>query len=616
MKKKIDFSLWQIVIGGLIFVLGLVLHSYEKISFGCYILAYVIVATEVYLSFFKHLSWKHLFDEKFLMIVATVGAFVIGEYPEAVAVMLFYQIGEYIGDRAVDRSKEKIVELMDLRADYANLLTDSQLKKVDPLDVKVGDIIVVKPGEKVPLDGVVIDGNGYVDRVMLTGESVPVAVEKNDEILSGSIVLNSVLTIKVLKESQESTVAKLLDLIQNAAAKKTHTETFITKFAKVYTPVVVIFAILICIVPVLFLHGEFYDWFYRSLVFLVVSCPCALVVSVPLGFFCGIGSASHRGILLKGSESLERLIDVDTFVFDKTGTLTKGTFEVIKVVAVNEFTKHKVLKYAAHAEFYSTHPIAVSIRKAYGKSLKREDITNLEEFAGNGVSITYQGQGVLVGNERLMEQHDIVYDRPNEVGTIVYLAVDGNYKGYLVISDQLKSDAQKTISSLKKIGISNIYLLSGDREEVVSKVSSELGIQHYFASLLPQDKVKKVEELINRRDEKHLVAFVGDGINDAPVLMLSDLGISMGGIGSDAAIEASDMVIMNDQPSKILEAITIAKRTRKIVWQNIILAIGVKMLVLILGALGITGIWLAVFADVGVTVLAVINALRIWYYKK
>ena len=575
------------------------------------ILSYIVVGGSVLLKAAKNITKGRIFDENFLMAIATIGALGIGEISEAVAVMLFYELGEYLQGIAVGKSRKSIASLMNIRPDSANLKVNNEIKVVSPENVKVGDLIVVKVGEKVPLDGVVIDGSSMVDTSAITGESVLREIEKGDEILSGFINKNSLLTIKVTKEYSESTVSKILDLVENASSKKSKTENFISKFSRYYTPVVVICATLIAIVPPIIIPGaNFSEWLYRGLIFLVVSCPCALVLSIPLSFFSGIGYASKNGILIKGSNYLEALRDVNTVVFDKTGTLTKGVFNVTNINAIN-MSKEQLIEYAAIAEVNSNHPIAKSILKYYGKSIDLDNIKNYEEIASHGIRVQYKSDMILAGNEKLMKSNNIFYSQAKEIGTIVYIAVNGMYKGYVVISDEIKDDSKKAISNLKRIGIKEVVMLTGDNKNVANEVANTLGIDKVYSNLLPNEKVQKIEEIYEGRNEKEKVAFVGDGINDAPVLARVDVGIAMGALGSDAAIEAADIVLMTDEPNNIYKAIQISKKTNKIVWQNIIFALGIKIIVMILGAGGIATMWEAIFADVGVALIAVLNSMRI-----
>ncbi|WP_445321977.1 heavy metal translocating P-type ATPase [Paenibacillus sp. FSL M7-0420] len=576
-----------------------------------FLAAYLIVGGEVVLAAARNIVRGQVFDENFLMALATIGAFAIGEYPEGVAVMLFYQVGELFQGMAVNRSRRSITALMDIRPEFAYLKEGSNLRKVSPEEVRVGDSIVVKPGEKVPLDGIILEGSAMMDTSALTGESVPRSTQPGSQVLSGFINRNGVITIEVTKDFGESAVSQILELVQNATNNKAKTENFITKFARAYTPVVVITALLLAVVPPLVLSGAtFSDWIYRALVFLVISCPCALVVSIPLGFFGGIGAASKNGILVKGSNYLEALNDVKIVVFDKTGTLTKGQFTVTGNVPAEGFTEQELLRVAAYAESHSSHPIAESIRAAYGEPIPGEAIKGYNEISGHGIAVTVEGQAVLAGNARLMEREGIASVIPQEYGTIVHIAVDKRYAGYLVIADEVKDDSLKAIQALNALGIHKTVMLTGDAAPVAESVGRQLGIQEIHAELLPGDKVAAIEQLEREKGPKEKIIFVGDGINDTPVLARADVGIAMGGLGSDAAIEAADIVIMTDEPSKIASAIGIAKRTRTIVWQNIAFALGVKAVFLLLGAFGIATMWEAVFSDVGVTVLAVLNSMR------
>ena len=613
MKK----NLIQIIISFVLFLIAILIpFENDLINKALCIISYLIVGLEIVLKAIKNIFKGNVLDEHFLMAIATIGAFAIGEFPEAVAVMLFYQVGELFQDYAVDKSRKSIANLMDIRPDIAFVKRNGKLEKVSPEDVKIGENIVVKPGEKVPLDGTVVEGNSMIDTSALTGESLPREVNVGDNILSGCINKNGLLTIKVEKEFGESTVSKILDLVENASSKKSKSENFITKFAKYYTPIVVIIAILLAIVPPFILNaGEFTDWLYRALTFLVVSCPCALVISIPLGFFGGIGGASKVGILVKGSNYLEALSNTEIVVFDKTGTLTEGVFEAQKVEPVG-ISKDELLKYATYAESNSNHPISVSLKKAYNKEIEENIISNVEELAGRGVRAKVEEKEVLVGNEKLMKEKNIEYTPCNDVGTILYVAIDNKYVGYILIADKIKKDSARTIKELKQNNIKETVILTGDKKEVGNKVAKELKVDKVYTELLPDGKVEKVEELMKDKSEKGKLVFVGDGINDAPVLALSDIGIAMGGLGSDSAIEAADIVIMTDEPSKLGTAIKISKKTMSIVKQNIVFAITVKILVLILTAFGIGTMWEAVFADVGVSVLAIINSLRALRVKK
>ena len=588
----------------------IIIFSNEWINKGIYILSYIIVGYDIVLKAIRNIFRGKVFDENFLMTIATIGAFVIGEYPEAVAVMLFYQIGELFQSYAVDKSRKSIASLMDIRPDYANVKRENQIIKVNPEEVKIGETIIVKPGEKIPLDGKVINGESLIDTSALTGESVPREVKVNDEVLSGCINQNSLLEIEVTKEFGEGTVSKILDLVENASSKKSKSENFITKFARYYTPAVVIIAIILAIVPPFILNnGTFIDWLYRALTFLVVSCPCALVISIPLGFFGGIGGASKIGILVKGSNYLEALSNTEIVVFDKTGTLTKGIFEVQKIETV-DIEKEELLRLAAHAESYSNHPISQSIKKAYGKEINNNIVEKTEEISGRGVIAKVEGKDILIGNNKLMEENQIKYTKCNEIGTILYVSINNKYAGYILISDEVKEDSEKAIKMLKEKYVKQTVMLTGDKKEVGEQVAKKLGIDKVYTELLPDGKVEKVEELMKEKSQKGKLAFVGDGINDAPVLALSDIGIAMGGLGSDSAIEAADIVIMTDEPSKIVNAIKISKKTMRIVKQNIIFAIAIKIAVLILSTLGLSTMWEAVFADVGVSIIAILNSLR------
>ncbi len=547
------------------------------------------------------------------MTIATIGAFGIGEFHEAVAVMLLYNVGEFLQDKAVEKSRKSITKLMDIRPDYANLKTEGGINKVSPSEICVGDEIIVKPGEKIPLDGIILEGESLIDTSALTGESVPRNMKEENEILSGMINKTGVLTVKVTKTFENSTVSKILELVQNASNKKAHTEKFITKFARIYTPIVVLLAVLIVAIPTLFIKDAlFSDWLYKALVFLVISCPCALVISIPLSFFSGIGGASKRGILVKGANYLEILNKIDTVVFDKTGTLTKGVFNVTEIVPVGEISKEELLEHCAYAESYSNHPIATSIVKAYGKDIDKSKIKGYTEISGNGIKASVNWETVLVGNSKLMIQEKIKYEEKAIIGTVVHVAIEGKYKGYIVISDVIKEDSKSAIKGLKQLGIKNTVMLTGDTKQIAEHIGEEIGIDKVVAELLPVDKVEELEKCM--KDGK--VVFVGDGINDSPVLARADVGIAMGGIGSDSAIEASDVVIMTDEPSKIVTAIKIARKTRKIVIENIVLAIVVKLAAMTLGVFGIATIWEAVIADVGVTIIAVINSIRALQTKR
>ena len=607
----------KIIIAFILFVIALTINfPNEWINKVIYIISYAIIGLEIVWKAIKNIIKGKVFDEHFLMTIATIGAFAIGEFPEAVAVMLFYQIGELFQSYAVNKSRKSIASLMDIRPDFANLKRNNQIIKVNPEEVKIGESIIVKPGEKIPLDGVIIEGSSMIDTSALTGESIPRQVKINDEVLSGCINQNGLLTIKVTKEFGESTVSKILDLVENASNKKSKSENFISKFAKYYTPIVVITALILAFIPPFILEmGTFTDWLYRALTFLVVSCPCALVMSIPLGFFGGIGGASKIGVLIKGSNYLEVLSKTEIVVFDKTGTLTQGVFEVQKIETI-ETSKEELLKLTAHAESYSNHPIAISVKKAYGKEINNNIIEKIEEISGMGITAKIDGKDILVGNDKLMKEKEINYTKCNEIGTILYVAIQNKYAGYIVIADKIKQDSKKTIEELKKNNIKKTIMLTGDKKEVGEIVAKQLGIDAVYTELLPNEKVEKMEKLLQEKTTTGKLAFVGDGINDAPVLALSDIGIAMGGLGTDAAIEASDIVIMTDEPSKIVDAIKISKKTMRIVKQNIVFAISIKVAVLILSAFGLSTMWEAVFADVGVSVIAVLNSLRALKTKK
>ncbi|HDX9578268.1 TPA: cadmium-translocating P-type ATPase [Bacillus pseudomycoides] len=609
--------IWRLSIGAILTAIAALASLPQIITISLFVIAYIIIGGDIVLRAAKNIVRGQVFDENFLMAIATLGAFGTQNYSEAVAVMLFYQVGELFQSIAVNRSRKSISSLMDIRPDYANLKVENETKQVSPEDVQIGDFIIVKPGEKVPLDGKVIEGTSMVDTSALTGESVPREVEVGSDVLSGFVNQNGVLTIEVTKECGESTVSKILDLVQNASSRKAPTENFITKFARYYTPVVVITAAILAFVPPLIIEGAtFSEWIYRALVFLVISCPCALVVSIPLGFFGGIGAASKNGILIKGSNYLEALNDVKHIVFDKTGTLTKGVFKVTDMQPSEFVTKEELLQYAAFAEVYSNHPIAQSIRSAYGKAVNEQMIEEYSEISGHGTVVKVSGKEIFAGNAKLMNKENIPFQQPQTVGTLVHVAVDGMYAGYIVISDEIKEDAKKAIQSLKQLGVKRTVMLTGDAKLVGEAVGKQLRIDEVHAELLPHQKVEEIEKIDATKHSKEKIAFVGDGINDTPVLARADVGIAMGGLGSDAAIEAADIVIMTDEPSKIGAAIQIAKRTRNIVWQNIIFALGIKGVVLLLGAFGIATMWEAVFSDVGVTLLAVLNAMRVLRIKE
>lgn len=613
MKKDVI----KIVVALILFLLAMFIDFPNEWINNCiFILSYLIVGFEVLRKAVRNIFRGKVFDENFLMAIATLGAFAIGEFPEAVAVMLFYQVGELFQDYAVDKSRKSIASLMDIRPDYANIIRDGKEERVNPNDVKIGNTIVIKPGEKVPLDGVIIDGETTLDTKALTGESVPRDAEKGDTVLSGCINLSGTIKMEVTKEFGETTVSKILDLVENASSKKAKSENFITKFAAYYTPIVVIIAVILTIVPPLIIEGtNFQDWLYRALSFLVVSCPCALVISIPLSFFGGIGGASKMGVLVKGSNYLEALSKAEIMVFDKTGTLTEGVFEVQNVEPVG-ISKEELLKVAAYAEYYSNHPISKSIKKAYNKEIDEKEIIDSQELSGMGIEAKIGKQNVLAGNEKLMNEKRIEFTKCTHVGSVVYVAIDGKYVGHIVISDKIKEDAKRTIEELKKNNIKQTVMLTGDRKNIGEAVAKEIGIDKVYAELLPDGKVEKVEELLKTKSPKGKLAFVGDGINDAPVLAMADIGIAMGGLGADSAIEAADIVIMTDQPSKIISAMKLSKKTMRIVKENIIFAIAVKVLVLILTAFGLSTMWQAVFADVGVSVIAILNALRALRVKR
>lgn len=603
--------LWRIIIGAAVLATAVLLSlNNEWLQIALFIISYIIVGEDVVKRAVKNIFKGQVFDENFLMSIATIGAFFIGEYPEGVAVMLFYQVGELFQSYAVGKSRKSIASLMDIRPDYANVKKGDELVKVDPDEVQIGDIIVIKAGEKIPLDGKVIEGSSMIDTSALTGESVPREVEVGSDILSGCININGVITAEVTKEFGESTVSKILDLVENASSKKSNSEQFITKFARYYTPVVVIIAVFLAIIPPLVIDGAtFSDWIYRALAFLVVSCPCALVISIPLSFFGGIGGASKKGVLVKGSNYLEALAETEIVVFDKTGTLTKGVFNV-QEIHPEGVSKEELLELTAHAESYSNHPISLSLKRAYSKEIDNGRISDVEEISGHGVIATVDGKKVMVGNIKLMKMMDIPYFKGELIGTIVHVAVNNKYIGYIVIADEVKEDSAQAIKELKEANIKQTVMLTGDNKSIGSKVAKELGLDKVYAELLPADKVEKLEELFSQKSKKGKLAFVGDGINDAPVLARADIGIAMGGLGSDAAIEAADVVIMTDEPSKIATTMKISKKTLKIAHQNIVFAIGIKIIVLILSAFGITTMWAAIFADVGVTIIAVLNAFR------
>ena len=620
MNKKQKKVLTRIIIAFVLLVLLRFLPVDSYLRMALYMVPYLVIGYDILKKAFKGIRNRQVFDENFLMAVATIGAIALGDYQEGTAVMLFYQIGELFQSYAVGKSRRNISELMDIRPDYANIEQDGKLEKVDPDEVEVGTIIVVQPGEKIPIDGMIEDGNSTLNTSALTGESLPRDAKVGDEIISGCINMTGVLKIRTTKEFGESTVSKILDLVENSSSKKSRSENFISKFARYYTPAVCYSALVLAVIPplcrMLFmgLSPEWGDWIYRALTFLVISCPCALVISIPLSFFAGIGGASNQGVLVKGSNYLETLSQTKIVVFDKTGTMTKGVFEV-SGIHHNEMEDAKLLEYAAYAECSSSHPISKSLQKAYGKPIDRSRVTDIEEIGGNGVIAKVDGVSVAAGNAKLMNRLGIAYKECHHVGTVVHMAVDGKYAGHILISDIIKPHAKEAIENLKKAGITRTVMLTGDGKKVAESVAADLGIGEVHSELLPADKVSKVEELLANKSEKEKLAFVGDGINDAPVLSRADIGIAMGALGSDAAIEAADVVLMDDDPLKIGKAIRIAKKCMRIVYENIYFAIGVKLICLVLGAFGIANMWIAIFADVGVMVLAVLNAIRTLFVK-
>ena len=619
MNKKQKKMLIRIIIAAVLIVVFSLLPAEGYLRFVLFMIPYLVIGYDILKKAFKGILNKQVFDENFLMAVATVGAILLGDYSEGVAVMLFYQIGELFQSYAVGKSRRNISELMDIRPDYANIEKDGTLEQVDPDEVEIGTIIVVQPGEKVPIDGVITEGTSTLNTSALTGESLPRDAKAGDEVISGCINMTGLLKIRTTKEFGESTVSKILELVENSSSRKSKSENFISKFAKYYTPAVCYGALALAFIPpiVLLIMGKpamWGDWIYRALTFLVISCPCALVISIPLSFFAGIGGASNQGILVKGSNYLETLAQTKYVVFDKTGTMTQGVFEV-SGIHHNEMSDEKLLEYAALAECYSSHPISKSLQKAYGKPIDRNRVTDIEEISGNGVIAKVDGISVAAGNTKLMNRLGIAYQDCHHVGTVVHMAIDGKYAGHILISDIIKPHAKEAIAELKKAGISKTVMLTGDSKRVADQVAEELGIQEVYSELLPADKVSRVEELLNQKSEKDKLAFVGDGINDAPVLSRADIGIAMGALGSDAAIEAADIVLMDDDPLKISKAIKIARKCIRIVYENIYFAIGIKILCLILGALGIANMWVAIFADVGVMILAVLNAIRTLFVK-
>ena len=616
MSRKMSKQLIKIIISLLLVVISLLLKfDTELYSNILYVIAYIIVGYDIVLKAVRNIFKGKVFDENFLMTVATIGAFCIGEFPEAVAVMLFYQIGELFQSYAVDRSRKSVASLMDIRPDYANVYREDEIERVDPDEVNIGEIILVKPGEKIPLDGIVVDGESMLNTQALTGESVPRKVTVNDEVLSGCINNDRILKIKVSKEFEESTVSKILDLVENASSRKSKSENFISKFAKYYTPIVVIVSVALAVIPPLVIkEALFSDWLYRALSFLVVSCPCALVISIPLSFFGGIGAASKIGVLIKGSNYLEALASAEIVVCDKTGTLTEGVFKVQKIDAIG-YSDDELLRYAAYAEGFSNHPISISLKQAYNKEINEKLVTETQEISGKGVLAKVDGKMVLVGNEKIMKEYNIKFQKSEETGTIVYVAINDEFAGIILIADKIKEDSYKAVKLFKNNNVRKVVMLTGDRDNISESVANELNLDEYHAELLPQDKVSWVEKLMTQKSSGGKLIFVGDGINDAPVLALSDIGVAMGGLGSDAAIEAADVVIMTDEPSKIASSVQISKKTMRIVKQNIVFAIAVKIGVLIFSAFGVSTMWEAVFADVGVSVLAIVNALRVLRIK-
>ena len=616
MTKKMKKNLTRIIISGVLLFTALLLKIDVKyFNETLFVISYIVIGYDIVLKAIRNISRGKVFDENFLMTVATIGAICIGNLAEAVSVMLFYQVGELFQSYAVDKSRKSISDLMDIRPDYANVIRNDKHEKVDPSDVNIEEIILIKPGEKVPLDGVVVEGSSSLNTLALTGEAVPRNVKVGDEVLSGCINNSGILKVKVTKEFGESTVSKILDLVENASSRKSSSENFISKFAKYYTPIVVIIALFLAVLPPLILKDSFNTWIYRALSFLVVSCPCALVVSIPLSFFGGIGASSRIGVLVKGSNYLEALSKTEIIVCDKTGTLTEGEFKVQNINAIG-ISDEELLKYASYAENFSNHPISISIKNEYSKKIDAKKVTETKEIPGKGVYAKVENKDVLVGNEKLLKQYKIKHEIVNELGTIIYIAIDNEFKGTITISDKIKEDSYKAIKLFRENNVKKIVMLTGDKDSISKEVSNELNLDEYHSELLPQDKVKIVEELMKEKSESGKLLFVGDGINDAPVLALSDIGVSMGGLGSDAAIEASDVVIMTDEPSKIAESINISRKTMRIVKQNIIFAITVKISVLLLSALGIATMWSAVFADVGVSVIAILNAFRILKVRK
>lgn len=616
-ENENKMNIIEIIAGSVLFAISLIFKMPDTAKTVLCLVSYFILGTEIIIEAVKNLFKGNFFDENFLMSIATFGAISIGYYSEAVAVMLFYRIGEWFEDMAVDRSKRSITELMDIRADYANVFYDGDIKKVNPEEVKKGDIIVVKPGEKVPLDGIIIEGKSFMDTAALTGEAVLREVSEGQQVLSGTINKDGFIRIRVTKEFGESTVSKILELVSSSAERKTKTENFITKFAKIYTPIVVSLAVICALIPPLVLPGaKFSEWLYKAIIFLVISCPCAFVISVPLGFFAGIGSASKRGILVKGGNYLEALANVKIAVFDKTGTLTKGTFNVTDIKVSGSLSKEEIVRFASYAESLSNHPIAKSIVRYFNEKIDKSKIKNYEEIEGMGIKAEVDGNEVLVGNARLMKKENIDFEEADALGSILYESVNGKYAGAVIVSDEIKEDSCDTLKELKNLGIRKTVMLTGDNEKQASKAAEKLGVDEYYSELLPYNKVEILEKLLKDKNKNETLLFAGDGINDAPVLARADIGIAMGGVGSDAAVEAADAVIMHDQPKKIVTAIKIARKTRRVVAENISFALAVKIIVLVLGILGAAKIWEAVFADVGVTFIAVLNSLRAMNIKE
>ena len=615
MTRKQKRLLFRIIVAAVLFAAGSLLPLGPTVEMGVFLVCYAVIGWDIVWKAVTNILHGQVFDENFLITIATIGALILGEHSEGVAVMLFYQVGEWFQSYAVSKSRKSIASLMDIRPDYANVERNGKLEQVDPDEVNIGDTIVVKPGERVPLDGKIIKGTSALDTSALTGESMPRDVEPGMEVISGCINQTGILTIQTTKKYGESTVAKILDLVENASDKKGKTENFISRFARYYTPIVVFAAIALAILPPLVTGQPFSVWIYRALTFLVISCPCALVISIPLSFFGGIGGASKIGVLVKGSNYLESLAHTEVVVFDKTGTLTKGSFAVSQIKAI-DMKEEQLLELAAYAEDYSNHPISQSIQKAYGKKIDNSRISDVQEIAGHGVRAVIDGKTVLAGNAKLMNGENIVYTPSDAIGTVIYLACNGKYAGYIVIEDEVKADAPAAIRALKEVGVRKTVMLTGDADAVGKKVAQKLGLDQAYTELLPADKVDRVEAMLKQTSEKGKLVFVGDGINDAPVLARADVGIAMGGLGSDAAIEAADVVLMTDEPSKISAVVRIARKTIRIANENIVFALGVKLLVLILGATGYANMWAAVFADVGVSVIAILNAIRAMRVKK